>query len=105
MNFFNTAYLVYILFKNRDSIRKEYSLIFLMLLSLFNILVLCGRSDDHVYFTGILFTLIPIFLIYYRNQLFFDNGRITLAGIFILLIPHILANLVRNFDYFTINLK
>lgn len=87
MNFFITAYLVFILYKNRASIHEEYSLIFLMLLSLFNILVLCGRSDGHVYFTGILFTLIPIFLIFYRNQLFFDHGRITRLGIFILLIP------------------
>lgn len=87
MNFFVSAYLVYVVFKNREAILKEYSLVYLMLLSLFNILVLCGRSDSHVYYAGILFTLIPIFLIFYRNQYFFDHGRITLRGIFILLIP------------------
>lgn len=87
MNFFISAYLIYVLFKNREEILKEYSFIYLMLLSLFNILVLCGRSDGHVYFAGILFTLIPIFLIFYRNQHFFDRGKITLGGVFILLIP------------------
>ena len=107
MNFFLSAYLFYVLFKNRGEILKEYSLIYLMILSLLNILVLCGRSDGHVYFAAILFTFIPIFLMFYRNQHFFDHGRITFGGIFILLIPlfimlngtHTKNNLINKFNF------